>query len=214
MRTANSPGRYVLGDNVHLLVSQLTEGDKSPTNKAVIAFLSPDPKVASPHKPHEIALPDGIGTYGIVWDRGAGALWVMQKDLVRKYDFANPAQVQEMKIVPGSIINIPSHMQEGLKQAFDLSGGSVPQQNSQKPAAVGTPQLPKLPDDAYAKPGVHCQEFREEDAKRPGGELMEGAKDVIVVAPDAPARKPRIESVKVPITVAKMSRFRSSFVTS
>ncbi len=46
-RIANSPGRYVLGDNVHLLVSQLTGGDKR-TNKAVIAFLSPDPKVASP----------------------------------------------------------------------------------------------------------------------------------------------------------------------
>ena len=37
-----------------------------------------------------------------------------------------------------------------------------------------TPKLPKLPDDAYAKPGVHCQRFREEDAKRPGGELMGG----------------------------------------
>jgi hypothetical protein len=81
-RTANEPGRYVLGDQAHLLVSQLTEGGKR-TNKAVIAFLSPDPKVASPHKPYEITLPDGIGTYGIVWDRGAGELWVMQKDLVR-----------------------------------------------------------------------------------------------------------------------------------
>ena len=175
-RTANAPGRYVLGDNVHLLVSQLTEGDKPRTNKARIAFLSPDPKVASPHKPYEIALPDGIGTYGIVWDRGAGVLWVVQKDLVRKYDFANPAQVQEMKIEPGTIINIPAHMQEALKQAFDLSGESVPQQK-EKPTAAAAPKLPKLPDDAYARPGVHCQSFREEDAKRPGGELMEGAKE-------------------------------------
>ncbi len=169
-RTANGPGRYVLGDGVHLLVSQFTEGDKPRTNKAVIAFLSPDPKVASPHKPHEIALPDGIGTYGIVWDRGSGALWVMQKGMVRKYEFANPSQVQEMKIEPGNILNIPAHLQEPMKKAFDVPG--APKQMPVKPATAGTPQLPKLSDDAYAKPGVHSQKFREEDAKRPGGELM------------------------------------------
>lgn len=131
-RTANAPGRYVLGDNVHLLVSQTTT-DARRENKAVIAFLSPDPKVVSPYKSHEIALPDGIGTYGIVWDRGTDALWVMQRNLVRKYEFANPAQVQEMKIAPGSIFNIPAHMQEAMKKAFDLAGGPVQQQNSQAP---------------------------------------------------------------------------------
>src|ERR687893_2216942 len=51
-RAANGPGRYVLGDGVHLLVSQTTS-DGRRTNKAIIAFLSPDPKVASPHEPYE-----------------------------------------------------------------------------------------------------------------------------------------------------------------
>ena len=99
-RTANGPGRYVLGDRVHLLVSQTTT-DAHRTNKAVIAFFSPDPRVASPHQPYEIALPDGIGTYGIVWERGAGVLWVMQKGLVRNYDFSNPSQVTEMALRAG-----------------------------------------------------------------------------------------------------------------
>ena len=170
-RTANSPGRYVLGDGVHLLLSQLTEGDNR-TNKATIAFLSPDPKVASPHTPYEIALPDGIGTYGIVWDRGSGALWVMQKGMVRKYEFANPSSVQEMKIEPGDILNIPAHLQEPMKKAFDVPGAPVQQQMPVKPATAGMLQLPKLPDDAYARLGFHFQKFREEDAKRPGGELM------------------------------------------
>jgi hypothetical protein len=57
-RSANSPGRYVLADQVHLLVSQTTT-DAQCTNKAVIAFLSPDPKV-TPFKPYEIVLPDGL----------------------------------------------------------------------------------------------------------------------------------------------------------
>src|SRR5262249_36884630 len=52
-KTANTPGRYVLGDNIHLLVSQTTTEARR-ANKAVIAFPSPDPKVASPHKPYEI----------------------------------------------------------------------------------------------------------------------------------------------------------------
>src|SRR5918997_2383838 len=91
-RTAVAPGRYVLSDGAHLLVSQTTT-DTRRTNRAVIAFLSPDPKVASPHKPYEIALPDGIGTYGIAWERGAGVLWLMQEGLVRKFDFADPARM-------------------------------------------------------------------------------------------------------------------------
>jgi beta-lactamase regulating signal transducer with metallopeptidase domain/biopolymer transport protein ExbD len=77
-RTATGPGRYVLGDNVHLQVTQTTEGDKR-TNKATILFLSPDPKVASPHKPYEIELPEGVGTFLMAWERGSGVFWVAQK---------------------------------------------------------------------------------------------------------------------------------------
>jgi hypothetical protein len=39
-------------------------------------------------------------------------------------------------------------------------------------AATATARLPKLPDDEYTRTGIHCQKFREEDAKRPGGEVM------------------------------------------
>ena len=42
-RTANSPGRYVLGDGVHLQVRQVTENGRR-ANSAEIIFLSPDPK--------------------------------------------------------------------------------------------------------------------------------------------------------------------------
>ena len=137
-RTAKAPGRYVLGDNVHLLVSQTTTGEQR-TNKAVLAFLSPDPKVASPHKPCEIALPDGIDTYGIVWERGAGALWILQKDLVRSYDFTKPDAVKETRFEQGGILNVPARLREAMKQAFDVPDAPRQQQEPPKGAKLEIP---------------------------------------------------------------------------
>lgn len=129
-----------------------------------------------------------------MWDRGSGALWVMQKGMVRKYEFANPSQVQEMKIEPGDLLNIPAHLQEPMKKAFDVPGAPVQKQMPEKPTGASAPQMPKLPDDAYTRPGVHGQKFREEDAKRPGGELM-GA----VLEPSKPedrAKEPLVPGVR------------------
>lgn len=150
-RTAKEPGRYVLGDNVHLLVSQRTE-DRKRTNTARIVFFSPDPKVASPHEPYEIELPDGIGTYGIVWERGAGVLWVIQKGLVRKQDFTNPAQVKETRFEPGRIIDVPEPLRDALRKVFEVEGAPVQPQGSQKPQA-GTKLPPGTEEKlAWGKP--------------------------------------------------------------
>jgi len=140
-RTANAPGRYVLDDNVHLLVSQVNEGGKR-TNMARIAFLSPDPKVASPHKPYEIALPDGIGAYGIVWQRGAGELWVMQKGLVRKHNFSDPAKVKETRFEPGSIDDVPQPLRDALRKVFEVPGAQ--QKESQNPKSKEAQALFKM----------------------------------------------------------------------
>ena len=111
-----SPGRYVLGDTAHLLVSQRTEGGNR-TNKATIAFLSPDPKVASPHKPYEITLPDELESYAFVWERGTRFLWLITKALVRSYNFTNSSQVQETWFEPGSMVNIPEYLHEALGES-------------------------------------------------------------------------------------------------
>jgi beta-lactamase regulating signal transducer with metallopeptidase domain len=109
-RSANGPGRYVLGDSAHLLVRQITEGGKR-TNAAEIVFSGPDPKKESPHPPFRIELADGLASYGIVWERGAGTLWVMDKERLRRVDFANPAATREVNIRPGSLKNLPPHLQ-------------------------------------------------------------------------------------------------------
>lgn len=113
-RTATDPGRYVLGDGVHLQVRQVTEGDKR-TNSAEILFFGPDPKKESPHKPYQIGFYVPDSAYAFVWERGANTLWVTeisegepirpwllgsperpgpQKVTVRAFDFSNHADVK------------------------------------------------------------------------------------------------------------------------
>ncbi len=111
----------MLGDNVHLLVSHRIRRRKADEHRTH-RLLSPDPKVASPHEPYEIELPDGIGTYGIVWERGAGVLWVIQKGLVRKQNFTNPAQVKETRFEPGRIIDVPEPLRDALRKVFEVEG--------------------------------------------------------------------------------------------
>ncbi len=125
-RTANSPGRYVLGDNIHLLVRQTSVGERR-TNHAVIAFLSSDPKVASPYPSHEIPLPDGIASYALAWERGTGELWVVQKDLHRKYDFSNPNEVKETRFESGDIKTLPALFRDSVKALFTIPDSPVQQ---------------------------------------------------------------------------------------
>lgn len=112
--TADSPGRYVLGENIHLLVRQTSAGERR-TNHAEIAFLSSDPKVASPYPSHEIPLPDGIATYAIAWERGTGELWVVQKGLFRQYDFSNPNDVKETRFESDDMNTLPARFRALVK---------------------------------------------------------------------------------------------------
>lgn len=101
-RHAIGPGRYVLGDSVHLAVPQVTSVERfgAPevrTKSAKILFLSPAPKVPSPHEPYEIHLPDGLANYAILWARNSGQLFVVEPGSVRTIDFTNPADVKETR---------------------------------------------------------------------------------------------------------------------
>jgi hypothetical protein len=102
-RRAIAPGRYVLGDSVQLAVQQVTSVERfgAPevrTNNAKILFLSPDPKVESPHAPYDIRLPDGLANYALLWTRNSGQLFVVEPGSVRTIDFTNPAGVTELQM--------------------------------------------------------------------------------------------------------------------
>ncbi|MFO1001610.1 MAG: M56 family metallopeptidase [Planctomycetaceae bacterium] len=122
-RRAIGPGRYVLSDSVHLAVQQVTSVERfgAPevrTNSAKILFLSPDPKVASPHPPYEIRLPDGLANYAILWTRNSGQLFVVEPGSVRTIDFANPADVKKsqskLNVAPEYRALIPESLQRDL----------------------------------------------------------------------------------------------------
>ncbi len=123
-RRAIGPGRYVLSDSVHLAVQQVTSVERfgSPevrTNNAKILFLSPDPKVASPHAPYEIRLPDGLANYAILWARNSGQLFVVEPGSVRTIDFTNPADVKvtqsKQNLAPEFRTLVPEELLPGIQ---------------------------------------------------------------------------------------------------
>ena len=126
-RVATEPGYYILGDRQRLHVEQARIGERR-VNKGTITFFSSAPKTDPPAAPHVIRLPDGQSTYAIAWDRDAGTLWILQKELVRSYDFTTPAQVKETRFESGGIVNVPERFHEALKSAFDSPDAPVQQQ--------------------------------------------------------------------------------------
>ncbi len=120
-RVATRPGYYVLGDNQRLQVERAPEGNRR-ANKATIRFFSSDPKHAPPGKPYEIALPDGLLSYAIAWDRSTGVLWILQKGSVRKVDFTNPAEVKETRLSdPAKLDKVPKRHLDVMRAALNFS---------------------------------------------------------------------------------------------
>ncbi|MFT5094126.1 MAG: hypothetical protein ACI93T_002957 [Porticoccaceae bacterium] len=84
-------------------------------------------------KPYAITLPEGRLTYAIAWDRNATELWVVQKGMVRRCDFTNPADVKETRFYEKeSFDEVPKHILEAARKAM-----AVPQ--SLKPVSVAKP---------------------------------------------------------------------------
>jgi len=131
-RVATAPGYFILGDNQRLQVEQTPNGNRR-TNKATIRFFSSAPKADPPGKPYEIALPDGLLTYAIAWERGAGVLWIKQKGMVRSYDFTDPAQVKETTFrEPANLEKVPKPILNALPAVLDVPGAPRPAAESPK----------------------------------------------------------------------------------
>jgi beta-lactamase regulating signal transducer with metallopeptidase domain len=112
-RVATSAGRYVLGERVHLQVTQITT-DEHRTNKATVLFLSEDVSKESVHRPYEIALPDGLSEYAILWRPNTGMLQIVERGRVRSLDFSNPESITESvakeNLAPEYKVLLPDHL--------------------------------------------------------------------------------------------------------
>lgn len=126
-RTANNPGRYTLGENIRLVVTRRPEGERL-VNEASIVFFSSNPKAAPPGPPHSIKLPDGYNTWAAAWVRDSTALWVLQKDLLRRIDFADALKVEEIRFEADQTVDapIPPDIRESLRDS--LAAPDMPKQ--------------------------------------------------------------------------------------
>ena len=120
-RTATGPGRFVLSARVHLLVSRTNSGD-SYTNRATVAFLSADPKFASPHEPYSIELPDGLGGFAFCWVEDSKLLYLVRHDRSElvQFSFDDPDNV-ERKIFERESKEVPAEIRKELNRSVPLA---------------------------------------------------------------------------------------------
>lgn len=153
-RSATGPGRYVLSNKVQLQLSRITGGGhEQVTNKATLIFFADDPKAEAPFPPYEIQLPDGMDVYAFAWQRDTGELWLGEKSALRKYEFHNPASVQEVKYTPWGVAGPPA-IRELLEKALKLPSTKTPAPEKtapQEPGGSGPPPG-STPGGADARP--------------------------------------------------------------
>jgi beta-lactamase regulating signal transducer with metallopeptidase domain len=142
-RVVTGPGYYILGDKQRLHITQSRNGTQR-LNSASIRFFS-EPKAA----PFAISLPEGRLTYAISWERNVSILWIIQKGLVRRYDFTNAVKVKETRFEPGSIDNVPERFRKTLNKSLGVPHAPVQQQQQQQQPNSkpdGTENPPSSPD--------------------------------------------------------------------
>lgn len=192
-RVVLGPGEYPLpsmtadrGDATLKIVGRPV-GDRR-TNDAQLIFEATEFTGARSPAPYKLDVPDGWRTWAIVCRLSDGYFYLLHNGTVRKIDYSRPSNITD---TPAN--DLPVEFRDEVKRQLDIAGVSAEQQAEifEKPAVpaatpdsklsvnlpakisdAGTPKLPKLPDDDYTKTGVHWQNYHEEDAKGPGGELM------------------------------------------
>ena len=106
--------------------------------------------------PLHIELPDGYRTWAAGWVPGTHLLWVAQKDLLRSYDFSDPALIKSTEYVGGAP---PSAIPADVKSLLDgASRPATPRHNPQlrrlrQPGEAAT-HGPQLDDDYLPSMGL------------------------------------------------------------
>jgi hypothetical protein len=133
-RVATGLGQYATGDKAWLDIVRKADGGRRIEARIMH---SRDPKAEPSGKPYHISsqfeLPEGQFTWAIAWEPGTTILWVSQKGLVRKFDFANPDEVQETRFEADEIANVPQQIRDAVKSALALPGAPVQQPEPLKP---------------------------------------------------------------------------------
>jgi beta-lactamase regulating signal transducer with metallopeptidase domain len=152
--TATFPGRYRVNDDVRLQVSRTTHYNGSYANSAELRWLDNGDAKKPPLHVRPIALPDGLSTFAIGWQRGSDRLWIREATRWREIRFADPQNVQEQHADQAADLDVIDAVRESLlQQKID-----VPLQNrpEEKPGAApnrSPDRDPGRPEDGGATGG-------------------------------------------------------------
>ncbi len=138
VRVASNPGYYTLRDDLKLSVSRRPAGQRIVNEASLIYFQQGKDNAIT-----KVELPDAYNTWAAAVEPGIPVLWLKQKDLVRRYDFTDPAAIKETRYegTQSAEAPIPARVLEAMKPIFNTPQAPAQQQNSQSPAApaTGTP---------------------------------------------------------------------------
>lgn len=117
-RTASNPGRYTLGDLVRFEVTQRRDG-KRLVNEATLIYFPP----GQDNLWTKIPLPDGYDSWAAAWVPGQTDMWITQVGLLRKFDFTDPANVQETRYEGAMAAEapVPADVRDALRAAIAKS---------------------------------------------------------------------------------------------
>ncbi|MEP3479263.1 MAG: M56 family metallopeptidase [Fuerstiella sp.] len=122
VRVATNPGRYNLGDQLRLVVSRQLVGERI-VNQASLVWYPPGKDSVA----FNISLPRGYETWAAAWLPGSTALWIQQEGLLRKYNFANPADINEISFDTAVTTRITDEVRDALQKALTVSDAPVRQ---------------------------------------------------------------------------------------
>ncbi len=116
-RVETEPGRYKITDNARVLAFR-SYGKKGNhrllINEGRIEFLKPGANPDAASDTFSFTLPDANEKYALGWLPGTPELWVAEKGLLRRYEFADPTSIKETKLRTNDVSLLP----EALRAKF------------------------------------------------------------------------------------------------
>ncbi len=131
-RVAMHPGWYSLSDSVKFSVTRRSQGQRVINEASIIYFQQGKDNAVT-----KVELPDGYYTWVAATKKGATDLWVSEKGLLRRFDFADPAAIKETRYKADEAAGapIPAELREAMRIALSVPGAPAQIEQPKAPAA-------------------------------------------------------------------------------
>jgi hypothetical protein len=139
-RTVSNPGQHPIDGHTTFVVTRRPDGERI-VNEAHLSYNGPEDTIPSPN--YEVKLPDGYNTWAAAWIRNTTELWISEKGLLRKFDFAKFAELKETRYEgdKADTAPVPPAIREALRAELEV----VPEtpkrrRGTPKPASESPPR--------------------------------------------------------------------------